>query len=127
LEVLKIRKYTDDVEIIVLDYQEELEDVLKQAGVDITINISDIGGRMLANSVSEEKTAEVSIDLISKVKLDIMEYRVCKRPSDYVVHDIKKVIKGYIVSIYRRDGAQIMMPRDDIVLREDRLVIIRIV
>ena len=52
-----------------------------------------------------------------------MEYRVGKRLSGHAIHDAKEVIWGYIVSIYRRDGTQITMPSDDIVLREgDRLV-----
>jgi len=62
--------------------------------------------------------------MISEGKLDIIEYRVGKRLSGHVIHDIKEIIKRYIVSIYRRDGTQITTPSDNIVLRENRPVLI---
>lgn len=126
VDILRIRKYSKKVKIVVLNYQEELEDVLKQAGVDITINIADIGGRILASSVFEHQAAEVVIDLLSKGGLDIIEYEVKENIDGKMIRDIKDKVKGNIISLYR-EGSYVSLPEEETKIKKgDKLVILGI-
>jgi len=126
VDILRVRKYSRKVKIVVLNYKEELEDVMRQAGADIIINIADIGGRILANSVFEHQAAEVVIDLLSKGGLDIIEYEAKSNIDGKTIGEIKDKVRGDIISLYHI-GKYISMPDDDVrISKGDKIVILGI-
>lgn len=81
-----------------LYHDEEFKNIFLQAGATRLINISEVGGRLLANHVFEPNAADVAIDLISHGGLDIIEVSIPKKYSEYTISDLRKIgVKSIII------------------------------
>ncbi len=125
LSILKIRRLNKDIPIIASYYEEDLRGVLLQAGANYLVNISEIGGRLLANQVFEPNAASVAIDLLSHGGLDLIEVEV---PSKYDGKMIKELISEGLKSkivIVKRGEETYMIPGEDFVLScGDKIVLL---
>ena len=127
INVLRVRRFSKDVPIIVLSTDPELNGVISEAGATYIVNGYDIIGRLMANYVFEPDAAYVATDLLSKGNLDLVEAKVGEGFTGYSIGDIKaRGLKSDIILI-RRGDEYIVNPKDDFKLNSgDRVVLIGI-
>ncbi|HIQ12768.1 MAG TPA: hypothetical protein EYH44_00025 [Thermoprotei archaeon] len=126
VSILKIRRSTRKSIIISLILDEELVDVIKQAGADEVINIAEVGGRLLANSLIEPKATHLEIDMLSRGGLDVMEYEIKDNLKDKDIETVSSKINSHILAISRDDQYILKPPTKFRLRRGDRLILIGI-
>ena len=125
LTILKIRRMNKEIPIIASYYDKELKEVLLQAGADQLVNLSEVGGRLLANQVFEPYAAKAAIDLLSRGGLDLMEATVSPKNDGKTISSLKKEGMRSNVLMIEREGHVIAVPPDDFTLRSgDKLVLV---
>lgn len=124
ITILKIRRATQKPKIISLIFENELRDIILQAGANNVINIAEVGGRLLANSLIEPKATYLEIDMLSRGGLDVMEYEVKSNLEDRSIEEIRDDISSHILAV-SRDDQYVLRPTPKFRLREgDRLILI---
>ncbi len=122
--ILKIRRMTHKPPIISLIFDNELRDIVRQAGANGVINIAEVGGRLLANSLIEPKATDIEIDMLSRGGIDVMEYEVKGNLQDKSIEEIKDEISSHILAV-SRDEQYVLRPSSKFKLRKgDRLILI---
>ncbi len=122
--ILKIRRITSKPKIITLIFNNELRDIVKQAGADNVINIAEVGGRLLANSVIEPQATYLEIDMLSRGGLDVMEYEVKENLDNREIQEVNQEIGSHILAVSRGDQ-YIIRPTAKFKLRKgDKLILI---
>jgi voltage-gated potassium channel len=124
LTTLKIRKLVKDTPIIASYTEKELEDVISQAGVSKLINVSEVGGRLLANQVFEPHATSAALDLLSRGGLDLSEAVIPENLDGVKISDLKD--KGFTSKIIMvvRNGVNIPNPPDDFRLNGGDVVVL---
>jgi len=105
ISLLKVRKLSKDVDVIVVSHEEEMEDVFLQAGATKVANISDIGGRDEASYVFEPNVAETLLDLAeAETGLDLTEHRIPDKLDGRSLSDLRRMgMRGAVVLVKRGD------------------------
>lgn len=124
MAILKIRRLNHKTPIVALIYNNEIREVIKQAGADSIINVAEVGGRLLANSLIEPKATTIEIDMLSRGGLDVMEYEVKENLENSQVMDVSNEISSQILAVSREDK-YIIRPSPKFRLQKgDRLILI---
>jgi len=122
--ILKIRRMTQKPPIISLIFDNELRDIVHQAGANSVINIAEVGGRLLANSLIEPKATHLEIDMLSRGGLDIMEYEVKANLQEKSIEEIREDISSHILAVSREEQ-YVLRPSSKFKLRRgDKLILI---
>ena len=124
MAILKIRRLNNSTPIVALIYNNEIREVVKQAGANSIINVAEVGGRLLANSLIEPKATTIEIDMLSRGGLDVMEYIVKNNLRDASIEEVSGDINSHIIAVSREDK-YIYRPPSKFKLKEgDRLIMI---
>lgn len=123
IDILKIRKRVKDTPITVLVYSSELEDILRQAGADFVLNIAEVGGRLLANSVIEPRATHLEIDMLKRGGLDIMEYEVKENLTGKSMAEVVEEIGSDVLALVRGDEYILKPDKNTRLKAGDRIIL----
>jgi len=123
INILKIKKRAPSTPLTVIIYSSELEDIVKQAGADFVLNIAEVGGRLLANSLIEPKATHLEINMLKRGGLDIMEYDVKENLRDETVGNVTDMIGSEVLAIVR-DDEYVIKPDRNMKLKEGDKIIL---
>ncbi len=123
IDILKIKKRMPSTPITAIIYSSEVEDIVRQAGATFVLNIAEVGGRLLANSLIEPKATYLEIDMLKRGGLDLMEYDVKENLRDETVGEVAEMIGSEVLALVR-DDEYIIKPDRNMRLKEgDKLIL----
>lgn len=126
MTALMVRKLSKDVKIIAVPKKNNLiKDLLLQAGVNEVVDVSDVGGRLVASYVFEPTVAKVIEDLIEAATgLDLIEVTIGKA---FNMKSLKELREGGLRSLVlavERKGTLNYYPNDEFKLNTgDKLIL----